>query len=103
MPLVYSSRKLSEIVPAVSEAWVSANAQDGRHLKLLHNLAPRSLLCVPLKSGDRMLGAITFASSEAQRRYDADDLLFATDLGRRIAEWLEHVGSAPQPQGVAHR
>ena len=65
-----------EIVPAVSEAWLSANAQDGRHLKLLHNLAPRSLLCVPLKSGDRMLGAITFASSEAQRRYDADDLLF---------------------------
>src|SRR5438105_3616071 len=83
-----------EIVPAVSEAWLSANAQDGRHLKLLHNLAPRSLLCVPLKSGDRTLGAITFASVEAHRRYDADDLLFATDLGRRIAEWLERVSAS---------
>lgn len=78
-----------EIVPVVTDAWLAAGAADGQHLKLLHNLAPRSVLCVPLKCGAQTLGAITFVSSEAQRRYDADDLVFATDLGRRIAESVE--------------
>ncbi len=78
-----------EIVPVVTDAWLAAGAADGQHLKLLHNLAPRSVLCVPLKCGTQTLGAITFVSSEAQRRYDADDLVFATDLGRRIAESVE--------------
>jgi PAS domain S-box-containing protein len=78
-----------EILPVVTDAWLAAGAADGQHLKLLHNLAPRSVLCVPLKCGQQTLGAITFVSSEAQRRYDADDLVFATDLGRRIAESVE--------------
>jgi PAS domain S-box-containing protein len=78
-----------EIVPAVTDAWLEAGARDAQHLKLLHNLAPRSVLCVPLKSGTQIIGAITFVSSEAQRRYDADDLVFATDLARRIAESVD--------------
>ena len=78
-----------EIVPVVTDAWLASHAQDAQHLKLLHNIAPRSLLCVPLRSGEQTIGAITFVSSEAQRRYDADDLVFATDLARRIAESIE--------------
>jgi PAS domain S-box-containing protein len=77
-----------EIVPVASAAWVSGEARDARHLKLLHNLAPRSLLCVPLKAAGRTLGVITFVSSGEQRRYTGDDLLFATDLARRVAEFL---------------
>jgi PAS domain S-box-containing protein len=84
-----------EIVPAVMPQWLAAGAKDERHLKLLHNLAPRSILCVPLRCEERTLGAITFVSSEAQRRFDADDLVFATDLARRIAESIE------RPVGVA--
>ena len=77
-----------EIVPAASAAWISGEARDARHLKLLHNLAPRSLICVPLKAAGRTLGAITFVSSGEQRRYTGDDLVFATDLARRVAEFL---------------
>lgn len=77
-----------EIVPVASAAWVSASARDARHLKLLHNLAPRSVLCVPLKAAGRVLGVITFVSSGEQRRYTAEDLIFATDLARRIAEFV---------------
>ncbi len=77
------------ILSAVSAAALQNGAKDERHLKLLHNLAPKSMLIVPLRRGERVLGAITFASVAAQRRYGADDLIFATDLARRVAEFLD--------------
>jgi PAS domain S-box-containing protein len=78
-----------EIVPSVSPEYLSANATDARHFKLLHNLAPRSIISVPLKNKERVGGAITFVSGKTQRRYDADDLIFATDLAARIAVAIE--------------
>lgn len=89
-----------EIVPAASAAWLSGEARDARHLKLLHNLAPRSLLCVPLKTAGRTLGALTFVSSGEQRRYAGDDLVFATDLARRVAEFLARHRAAPSGDGA---
>jgi GAF domain-containing protein len=83
-----------EIVPVVSAAWVSASARDARHLKLLHNLGPRSVLCVPLKAAGRVLGVITFVSSGEQRRYTGADLVFATDLARRVAEFVARARAA---------
>jgi PAS domain S-box-containing protein len=75
-----------EIVPVITEDRLSAGARDARHRKLLHNLTPRSSICVPLRSGERVVGALTFVSSGPGRRYDADDLIFANDLASRVAE-----------------
>jgi GAF domain-containing protein len=78
-----------ELLPVVTPEALAASARDGRHLKLLHNLAPRSSMSVPLRRDGRVLGAITFVSSAAQRRFGPDDLVFATDLARRVAESLD--------------
>lgn len=78
-----------QIVSVVTAATIAAMSRDARQLKLLHNLAPRSLLCVPLKSRERVLGAITLVSAETQRHYNADDLIFAADLASRIAQTVQ--------------
>jgi GAF domain-containing protein len=89
-----------ELLPAVTPEVLSSRAQDARHLKLMNNLAPRSSVCVPLRRDGRVLGAITFVSSAAQRRFGPDDLVFATDLARRVAESLD-AGGVSEPRVVA--
>jgi len=60
-------------------------AIDERHRQILHQLAPRSVLSVPLIARDRILGAITCISSRPGRRYSRADLRFATELAGRAA------------------
>jgi signal transduction histidine kinase len=50
----------------------------------------KSFLSLPLEARGRVLGAITFASAESDRRYDADDLPLAEDLGRRVAVAIDN-------------
>ena len=59
----------AELVPAIDEAMLEASAVDELHLDLLRRLELRSYMCVPLKSRDSVLGAITFVSSESGRHF----------------------------------
>ena len=54
-------------------------------LATLQKLDPRSLVCVPLLSGGKVLGAVTFVMSASGRRYDEDDFAMAQELARRAA------------------
>jgi PAS domain S-box-containing protein len=69
---------------------LEASAVDELHLDLLQELDVRSLVCVPLRSRDRVLGAITLVSSESGRRYDGGDLLLAEELARRATMAIEN-------------
>jgi PAS domain S-box-containing protein len=51
----------------------------------LQRLGLRSAMVVPLRSRGRTHGVITLAASVSDRRYDATDLAFATELARRAA------------------
>jgi len=62
---------------------------DEAHRNLLRELGAESFLMVPMRARGRTLGAITFIS-DAQRHYDAADLLLAEDLGRRCAMALDN-------------
>ena len=42
-------------------------------------------MVVPLRARGETFGAITFVSAESERRFDEDDLTFATELARRAA------------------
>ena len=53
-------------------------------------LDPHSLVCVPLKSARRIIGAVTLVSSVSGRRYDADDLAMAEELARRASLAVEN-------------
>ncbi len=74
---------VSELYPDVTEDMLLAGAQDAEHLRITRALGLRSALVVPIRSHDRVLGAITFVSAETGRRYGPDDVAMAAQLGDR--------------------
>lgn len=76
---------VSELYTEVTDEMLAGAAQDEEHLRLLRELGPRSAMIVPLTARGSVFGAITFAASGADRRYEDEDLAFAEDLARRAA------------------
>ena len=75
----------SELFPEIPDELLVAAARDSTHLELLRGLGFKSGMIVPLSSRGRTLGALTFVAAESGRRYTADDLARAEELGRRAA------------------
>jgi PAS domain S-box-containing protein len=73
------------VVSEVTHEWLASTAVSDEHLRLLEQLAPRSVMGVPLIARDRTLGAMTFASVAPGRVYDAASLALAEALARRCA------------------
>jgi PAS domain S-box-containing protein len=83
-------RGAAELYPEVSDEMLAAAARDPEHLELLRSLGMRSAMVVPMTLRDRVLGAITFVSSESARRFDEHDLTLAQDLALRAAAAVEN-------------
>src|SRR5712691_5886003 len=79
-----------ELVPEITEEMLRGAAEDELHLDLLQELGLSSYMCVPLKSRDAVLGAITLVVSESGRRFGAEDLSLAEELARRAATAIEN-------------
>src|SRR5581483_10931091 len=79
-----------ELIPEITPEMLRASAQDDLHLELIEQLGLRSYLCVPLKGRERTLGAIALVASEPGRRFGAEDLALAEELGRRAAVAIEN-------------
>ncbi len=79
-----------ELVPEITEEMLRDAAKDELHFELLMQLGLSSYMCVPLKSRDAVLGAITLITSESGRRFGADDLSLAEELARRAATAIEN-------------
>ncbi len=75
----------SELVPDVTDAWIRAATRDDEHFRLIRELAPRSIMVVPLVARGHIFGAISLISTDPHRRYDRDDLELAEELARRAA------------------
>jgi GAF domain-containing protein len=73
------------LVPEVTDEMVAGSARDEQHLRVLRELRLRSVLVVPLSARGTVHGVMTWVMAESDRRYDARDLSFAVDLGRRAA------------------
>ena len=80
----------AQLVPELTEEQLRAAAGDELHFELIRELGLRSLLSVPLRARDRVLGAITFATAESGRTYDESDLRAAEQLGRTVATAVEN-------------
>lgn len=74
-----------ELVEPVTDGFLEAIARDQVHLGLMRELAPSSLLVVPLTARGRTLGALSLFSSDTARTHSDDELGFAMDLARRAA------------------
>jgi PAS domain S-box-containing protein len=79
-----------ELVPEITDEMVAAGARDELHRDLLLELGLRSYMCVPMRGRERVLGALTFISTEGGRRFGRDELVFAEELAARAASAIEN-------------
>ena len=80
----------SELLESIPEALIVKAARDEEHLRLIRALGLQSYLCVPLASRGKVLGVLTFATAESERRFTPDDLALAEDLAHRAAVAIEN-------------
>jgi len=78
------------LVPEITDAMLRKAARDERHGEMLTHLGFRSWMCVPMVARNRVVGAISFVSGTAGRRFGAEDLAFAEDLARRAAMAIDN-------------
>ncbi len=74
---------VSELYEEIPDELLEASAQSEEHLRLARELGLRSAIIAPIRDRDHVLGAITFVLGEGERRYAAEDLLMAEQLGER--------------------
>jgi serine phosphatase RsbU (regulator of sigma subunit) len=75
----------------IEDAWLEQEARGQEdYLAMLRSLDLRSMLCVPLRAGDRILGALTFVTTGEGRSFGPIDLALAQELAFRASSALEH-------------
>jgi PAS domain S-box-containing protein len=74
----------------ITPAFIRASFAAAEQRRVEEALGPRSLICVPLVTSGKPLGALTLVTSGSGRRYDLADLALAADLARRAAVVVEH-------------
>jgi PAS domain S-box-containing protein len=78
------------LFPEASGVLRAAAGRDPARLELLGKLDFRSLMMIPLASGERPLGTLMLATGESGRRYGQFDLELAMEFGHRAALALEN-------------
>src|SRR5450759_4449142 len=69
----------------ITPAFIRASFAEAGQRRVVEALGPRSLICVPLVTSGKPLGALTLVTSGSGRRYEIADLSLAADLARREA------------------
>ena len=78
------------LISEVTDEDLIGTAHSPEHLELLRSIGYSSYLCVPVRSGDRTLGALTLVTAESRRTYDGNDLSLAQELAARAAAALDN-------------
>lgn len=79
-----------EFVPDVDEAWIKAAAASPAHEEFLRELRLRSLMRIPIRDGDRLLGILSLARINDERPYTDADLNLAISVGDRLTATLRN-------------
>ncbi len=74
----------------ITPSFIRGSFAEAGQRRVVEALEPRSLICVPLVTSGKPLGALTLVTSGSGRRYDVADLSLAADLARRAAIVVEH-------------
>jgi signal transduction histidine kinase len=87
--LLRSSETL--VIKAVDDAFLRTLTRDERHLALLRELAPTSLIYLRLAARDKVLGTLIMGTTrDSNRRYTDRDVAIANEVGRRASLALDH-------------
>ena len=80
----------AQLLPDIPDALLVEAAQDAEQLEGIRALGLRSAMVVPMITGGRTLGTMTFVYAESGRRYTERDVAFARVLAGRAATALEN-------------
>ncbi len=86
------------MVPNVTDQMLEQASQTPEHLAFLRSLALQSILIVPLRARDRILGAMTLATMRGSTTYSSTDREMAEELGRRAAIAVDNARLFAQAQ-----
>ncbi|MCP3104303.1 PAS domain S-box protein [Myxococcus sp. K15C18031901] len=90
------------LLPDIPEALLRQNAEDARHESLLHQLAPRSCIIVPLSARGRTVGILILVASESGRRYGKRELRLAEDLALRAGLAIDNANLHAKSEQATH-
>jgi serine phosphatase RsbU (regulator of sigma subunit) len=90
-----------QLFPDIPDELLVQAARDEEHLALIRALNIRSGMSVPMISGGRVVGVMTFVYSDSGRVYREDDLTFAQDLAARAATAIENASLYTERAEVA--
>ena len=79
-----------ELYEEIDQTLIEQNAPDAEFLEIIKKLGLRSAMFVPMITRRRVIGVITFVTSESGRTYGPADLQLAKDLARRAAIAVEN-------------
>ncbi|APR80018.1 Chemotaxis protein methyltransferase CheR [Minicystis rosea] len=76
--------------PRVDDSVLAAFAPSPEHVPLLRRLGPCSIVCIPLRARQEILGWLTLAFGPSKRHHTPDDLEIAEEIARRAAMAVEN-------------
>jgi PAS domain S-box-containing protein len=96
----------SSLIPVVDDEWLNRATASPEQAEVLRRLGTHSILTVPLVAGSKVLGALTCGLAgevgEGQlRSYDAEDLFFIEELGRRAGAAIENARMYERERHIA--
>ena len=86
----------------MTDEFLRATCRDEDHFALVKELGFTSYMSVPLAVDDKVLGALTLVSANAERRFGPDDLALAEDLADQVALVVAKAHRYEQEHRVAH-
>jgi len=94
---------VAELYETVDDELLRLGAQNEEHLALLRAAGMRSVILVPLRVRERVVGTLTLITAESGRSYDREDLRVAEELGRRAGNALENARHYGEAREAARR
>jgi PAS domain S-box-containing protein len=92
----------SMLLEDVPKSVMERISHDGQHPTVTRASGVKSMMIVPLRARDKVLGALTLVAAQSGRRYTAADRLFAEDIGRRAAVAIDNARLHDQAQRAIH-
>jgi PAS domain S-box-containing protein len=71
--------------PSITDEMLEAYIKDKKTLKFMKSLELRSIMIVPLKMKDKVIGGISFVSAGSGRHFNDIDFEMANDIGNRAS------------------
>jgi serine phosphatase RsbU (regulator of sigma subunit)/anti-sigma regulatory factor (Ser/Thr protein kinase) len=88
-------------LPHIDEATLVSHAASRQHEQYMRRFGYKSKIVVPVFAQDHIFGALTFVRTQEDNEFDASDLNFALELGRRAGLAVANAKQFRREQYVA--